>query len=99
LGLAILYRLLSREPFGKLALSGNLCFQLVAAIKTVQLHTDTPGFGSIFGRDHANISLRGTTKGDSAQMTGTAAEQELSLHQTRLAPGVSFQVVLTRIAD
>jgi hypothetical protein len=36
LGLAILYRLLSREPFGKLALSGNLCFQLVAAIKTVQ---------------------------------------------------------------
>jgi hypothetical protein len=72
--------------------------QFTAQVAT-ELHTDTPGFGSIFGRDHANISLRGTTKGDSAEMTGTAAEQELSLHQTRLAPGVSFQVVLTRIAD
>lgn len=62
--------------------------QLTAQVVT-ELHTNAPGSGSVFGRDHANISLRGTTKGDSAQVTGTAAE----------APGVSFQAVLTRIAD
>ncbi len=62
--------------------------QFTAQVAT-ELHTNTPGLASVFGRDHTNISLRGTTKGDSAQMTGTAAE----------APGVSFQAVLTRIAD
>jgi hypothetical protein len=58
---------------------------------TAQIATNrhTVGIGSVFGRDRVNISLRGTAKGDTAQMTGTAAE----------APGLNFQASLTRIAD
>ena len=58
---------------------------------TAQVATNrhTAGIGSVFGRDRVNISLKGTAKGESAQMTGTAVE----------APGVTFQASMTRIAD
>jgi hypothetical protein len=52
-------------------------------------HSATPGSSSVFGIDNANLTLRGTANGDTAQMTGTAAE----------ARNVGFQAVLTRIAD
>jgi hypothetical protein len=42
-----------------------------------------------FRADPAHISLAGTVNGDSAEMTGTAAE----------APGISFRATLTKIAD
>ncbi|HZO82331.1 MAG TPA: GrlR family regulatory protein [Candidatus Binataceae bacterium] len=61
----------------------------VTAQVTTDKHTDMPGLASVFGADPAHISLAGTVKGDSAEMTGTAAE----------APGISFRATLTRIAD
>jgi hypothetical protein len=62
--------------------------QVTAQVKT-GLHTNTPGTFPVFGRDMVNISLTGTTSGDSVQVTGTAAE----------APGLSFQATLRKIAD
>jgi hypothetical protein len=53
------------------------------------LHTNAPGTSPVFGRDDVHISLRGTTSGDSAQVTGMATE----------APGITFRALLTRIAD
>lgn len=61
----------------------------VTAQVTTDKHTDTPGLASVFGADTAHISLAGTVNGDSAEMTGTAAE----------APGISFRATLTKIAD
>jgi hypothetical protein len=46
------------------------------------------GLPSVFGIDTAHISLRGSIDGDSATAQGTAVE----------APGVTFQVILTRLA-
>jgi len=62
--------------------------QFTAQIET-DLHTNAPGMSSVLGRDRAHITLKGTTSGDSGQMTGTAIE----------APGVVFQAVLTRIGN
>lgn len=62
--------------------------QVTARVVTDR-HTHTPGVGAVFGIDRANISLSGTSMGDSAQMTGTAAE----------VPGVRLQAILTRIVD
>lgn len=52
-------------------------------------HSHYPGSGSVFGVDTAHMTLRGNAQGDTAQLSGTAKE----------APGLTFQVVLTRIAD
>ncbi len=52
-------------------------------------HSSTQGMSSVFGKDHVNITLQGTTQGDSAQMSGTAAE----------VPGVTFQASLARLGD
>ncbi len=62
--------------------------QFTARVATNK-HTDVPGMGSAFAVDRAHITLAGTINGDSAEMTGTAAE----------APNVSFRATLTRIAD
>lgn len=47
--------------------------QFTAQVKT-DAHTPTPGMVSVFGVDRVNITLKGTSTGDSAQLTGTAAE-------------------------
>lgn len=52
-------------------------------------HSNTPGMVPVFGLDRVNISVTGTSSGDTAQLTGTAAE----------APGVSFRATLTRLCD
>ena len=52
-------------------------------------HSHSQGMQPVFGQDRVNITLQGVTQGDSAQMTGTAAE----------TPGVSFQASLTRLGD
>lgn len=52
-------------------------------------HSHVQGMSPVFGQDSVNIAVEGTTQGDSAQMTGTAAE----------VPGVSFQASLTRLGD
>ena len=48
-----------------------------------------PGDRSAFGVDCAHIALVGITKGDAAEMNGTATER----------PGISFRATLTRISD
>ena len=55
----------------------------------IDRHSHTQGMNPVFGQDHVDITVHGTTQEDSAQVTGTAAG----------APGVSFQASLTRIAD
>jgi hypothetical protein len=52
-------------------------------------HTVHPGLTSVFGLDRVNITLVGTTSGDTIQCTGTAAE----------APGVNFTAVLKWLSD
>ncbi len=52
-------------------------------------HTPTPGLGSVFGVDSASIELTGTILPGVLTTKGTAA----------IAPGVTFDAVLTRIAD
>jgi hypothetical protein len=52
------------------AQSGNR----VTAEVTTDKHTEIPGLASVFGTDPARISLSGTVNGDSAEMTGTAAQ-------------------------
>jgi T3SS negative regulator,GrlR len=54
-----------------------------------KVHSRPPKIHSVFGIDHVHIKLAGTTKGDAAQGTGTAAE----------APSVSFQGSLTQLGD
>ena len=52
-------------------------------------HSHTPGMSPVFGQDRVNIAVQGTIQGDSAQLTGTAAE----------VPGVTFQASLTKLGD
>jgi hypothetical protein len=60
-----------------------------AAQVTTNVHSRPPGMRSVFGRDQANITVQGTTTGDTAQMTGTSPD----------APGLTFQATLTRLSD
>ena len=62
--------------------------ELIADV-TTNRHTQIPGNTSVFGIDHVHIQLRGPVQEDHIAMTGSAAE----------APGISFQVILNRIAD
>jgi hypothetical protein len=59
-----------------------------ADVKT-DAHSNNPNMQSVFGMNRVRINITGTTKGDSAQMTGTSPD----------APGVNFQASLTRLAD
>lgn len=59
-----------------------------AEVKTGR-HSNTPGIESVFGLDSVNITLKGTSSGTGAEMTGVAAE----------APDVSFQAVLSKLSD
>jgi hypothetical protein len=56
---------------------------------TTGRHTQTPGFASVFGRDNVHVKVRGRPNGDTVTLSGTSPE----------APGVTFQAILTRIAD
>jgi T3SS negative regulator,GrlR len=56
---------------------------------TTGRHTQTPGFGSVFGKDNVHVQVRGRLTGQTLNLAGTSKE----------APGVTFQAVLTRIAD
>jgi hypothetical protein len=67
--------------FGTFTETGN------QATVDAESHRHTPGTASVLGRDDANLSLRGTVQGNSAQLTGTARE----------APGVTLQVSLSLI--
>lgn len=49
----------------------------------------SPGMPSVFGVDKLQISLKGTTDGDKAQITGTSQQ----------APGLTLHGTLTRLAD
>ena len=59
----------------------------ISAKIIANVHTNVPGMSSVFGVDHVNITLEGTTKGDTASMSGEAKE----------APGVPFEVTITKI--
>lgn len=50
-------------------------------------HSHPPGMISVFGQDHVNISIAGTSSGNTAQLTGTSPQ----------APGVTLQATLTWI--
>jgi hypothetical protein len=52
-------------------------------------HTNAPGFSSVFGVDHTHISLKGKSTGNSATMSGTAAE----------APSIAFQAKLSKLPE
>ena len=62
--------------------------QFTAQVRT-DAHTNTPNAGSVFGPDKLNISLRGTSSGNAATLSGNAAE----------APSVGFHATLRRIGD
>jgi hypothetical protein len=62
--------------------------QFAAQVAT-NVHSRPPGMRSVFGRDQANITIKGTTTGDTAQMTGTSQE----------APDLTFQATLARLGD
>ncbi|MGA7675125.1 MAG: GrlR family regulatory protein [Rhizomicrobium sp.] len=65
--------------------AGNQFTASVAA----KTHTRMPGMGNVFGVDNVDIKLAGTSTGDSANVTGTAAQ----------APGVQFHAELSRLSD
>ncbi len=62
---------------------------MVTAQVKVDLHTNTSFMTSVFGMDRVNVTLKGLALGDTAELTGTAAE----------VPGVNFRAVLTRLTD
>jgi hypothetical protein len=61
----------------------------ITASVAIDRHTKHPGIASVFGVDRANITLTGKDTGSTITMTGKAAQ----------APGVSFQAILTHLAD
>jgi len=60
------------------------CNQFTAQVEAKQ-HSQVPGMSSIFGANNVTISIRGTTSGNSAQLTGNSPQ----------APGVQMQATLT----
>lgn len=70
---------------GTYSLSGD---DFTATVRTDK-HTSVPGHGSVFGIDQVDIRLTGSASNGTIRTRGTAAQ----------APGVSFEAVLTKIAD
>lgn len=70
---------------GTYVLSGD---QFTAEVRTYK-HSIVPGMSPVFGRDDVHLSLRGTSSGDTAQMTGTARE----------APGLGFLARMMKLPD
>ena len=56
---------------------------------STQRHNVDPGFKPLFGTDMVTLTLKGTHNGDMVDFEGTALQ----------LPGVTFQAVLTRVAD
>ena len=52
-------------------------------------HRHTLGFPSVFARDANHITLKGTSQGDRAEMTGTSKEE----------PGVTLRGTMTKIDE
>ena len=61
----------------------------ITASVAIDRHTVHPGIASVFGVDRANITLTGKDTGKTITMTGKAAQ----------APSISFQAILTHLAD
>jgi hypothetical protein len=70
---------------GRYVSSGDI----ITAQVNSHIHTRMPGTGSVFGLDELTVSLKGTSRNDVINISGTARE----------APSLAFTAVLTRLSD